>query len=344
MTAHVLVESPGLFTTLQDLGRLGQQNLGIPVSGALDPVALRIANALVGNPEPIAALEIRGAGPVMRVEADSVRIALAGTTAVLEVLGEAARVVPGWHSVRLVRGDVFRVGPLRDTATCTCAVEGGFAVPALFDSQSTYVRGRLGGFDGRALRSGDKLPLALLGVPERGELRLDGRPPYGAGNAVRVVLGPQEGHFTGAGIATFLESGFTISNQADRMGLRLDGPVLEHAAGHDIVSDGIATGAIQVPGTGLPIILLADHQTTGGYPKIATVASVDLPRLGRMRPGETLRFQAVTVEEAEAARRVQENEILRLIDGFAPVREDPRLDSATLLATNLISGVVSSHE
>jgi biotin-dependent carboxylase-like uncharacterized protein len=344
VTDHLLVQSPGLLTTLQDLGRFGQQNVGIPVSGALDPVALRIANALVGNPEPIAALEIRGTGPVIRVEADSVRIALAGTTAVLEVLGEAPRMVPGWRSVRLVRGNVFRVGSLRDTATCYCAVEGGFAVPALFDSQSTYVRGRLGGFDGRALRAGDKLPLALPVAPERGEMRLDGRPPYGAGDGVRVVLGPQERHFTEAGIATFLNSSFTISNQADRMGLRLDGPVLEHAAGHDIVSDGIATGSIQVPGTGLPIILLADHQTTGGYPKIATVASVDLPRLGRMRPGETLRFQAVTVDEAEAARRAQENEILRLIDGFAQVREDPRLDSATLLAANLISGVVSSHE
>lgn len=344
MTGHLLVESPGLFTTLQDLGRFGQQNLGVPVSGALDAVALRIANALAGNPEPIGALEIRGAGPVMRVEADSVRIALGGTTAVLEVLGESTRVVPGWHSVRLVRGDVFRVGPLRDTATCTCAVEGGFAVPALFDSQSTYVRGRLGGFGGRALRAGDKLPLTLPVAPERGELRLDGRPPYGAGDAVRVVLGPQERHFTEAGIATYLDSTFTISNQADRMGLRLDGPALEHAAGHDIVSDGIATGSIQVPGTGLPIILLADHQTTGGYPKIATVTSVELPRLGRMRPGETLRFQAVTVEEAEAARRAQEKEILRLIDGFASVREDPQLDSATLLAANLISGVVSSDE
>jgi 5-oxoprolinase (ATP-hydrolysing) subunit C len=344
VTAHVLVESPGLFTTLQDLGRFGRQNLGIPVSGALDTVALRIANALAGNPEPLAALEIRGAGPVMRVEADSMRIALAGTTAVLEILGEARRVVPGWHSVRLVRGDVFRVGPLRDTATCYCAVEGGFAVPGLFDSQSTYVRGRLGGFDGRALRAGDKLPLALPKAPERGELRLDGRPPYGAGDTVRVVLGPQERHFTEAGIAAFLESSFTISNQADRMGLRLHGPTLEHAAGHDIVSDGIATGSIQVPGTGLPIILLADHQTTGGYPKIATVASVDLPQLGRMRPGETLRFQAVTVEEAEAARRAQENEILRLIDALAPVRADARLDSETLLAANLISGVVSSDE
>ncbi|MFW6077289.1 MAG: biotin-dependent carboxyltransferase family protein [Hyphomicrobiales bacterium] len=344
MTGHLLVDSPGLFTTLQDLGRFGQQNLGVPVSGALDAIALRIANALVGNREALAGLEIRGAGPTMRVETDSVRIALAGTTAALEILGEAARVVPGWHSVRLARGDVFRIGPLRDTATCYCAVEGGFAVPALFDSQSTYVRGRLGGFDGRALRAGDRLPLGQPEAPDRSEVRLNGSPPYGTGDAVRVVLGPQQGHFTEAGIKTFLESSFIISNQADRMGLRLDGPVLEHAAGHDIVSDGIATGSIQVPGTGLPIILLADHQTTGGYPKIATVASVDLPRLGRMRPGETLRFQAVTVEEAEAARRAQENEILRLIDGFAPVREDLRLDSETLLSANLISGVVSSDE
>ena len=277
MSPHLLVQSPGPFTTIQDLGRFGRQDLGVPVSGALDTVALRIANVLVGNPETMAGLEIRGAGPLLRVEADSVRVALGGTAAALEILGEAPRIVPGWQSVRLVRGEAFRIGTLRDTATCYCAVEGGFAVPALFDSQSTYVRGRMGGFEGRALRSGDRVPVSRREAPERGELRLPSPPPYDAGSPVRVVLGPQHDHFTKAAVATFLESSFTVSHQADRMGLRLEGPALEHAGGHDIVSDGIATGAIQVPGTGLPIILLADHQTTGGYPKIATVASVDLP-------------------------------------------------------------------
>jgi allophanate hydrolase subunit 2 len=152
------------------------------------------------------------------------------------------------------------------------------------------------------------------------------------------VLGPQDDYFTADSTAAFFASEYRVTREADRMGMRLDGPVLAHAKGHDIVSDGIATGAIQVPGNGRPIVLLADHQTTGGYPKLGTVVSADVPRLGRLRPGDALRFARVEVEEAEAARRVLEERIDRIVERFGPA--EPWLDEDALYRRNLVSGIV----
>jgi len=338
---HLRVLSAGLFTTVQDLGRFGHQDIGIPVAGALDPIGLRMANALVGNPQNAGALEIRIVGPAFRVEAASVRIALAGTETPLEVVGAGARPVASGRSLRLRRGQVFRIRAAPDTSCCYLAVEGGFDLPAPFGSLSTYVRGGFGGYKGRPLRDGDELPLANSEASSRPEVMLVGKSNLDAAGAIRVVLGPQQEYFTADGIRTFLESEFTISPNADRMGLRLDGPVLEHSIGYNIVSDGIATGAIQVPGTGKPIVLLADHQTTGGYPKIATVISADLPRLGRMRPGGKLRFNAVSASEAEQIRRAQEIHIEERLASLIPVDDFKEPDSDVLLSVNLISGVVS---
>lgn len=344
MKGHLLVDSPGLSTTLQDLGRFGYQDIGIPVSGAIDPISFQIANELVGNTPNMAALEIRMLGPVVRVETDAVRVALAGTNTPIEVLGGRARTVPAWQSMRLEKGQIFRIGPLRDTATCYLAVEGGFDLPAAFGSFSTYRRGQIGGFAGRALQAGDKLPLELSSTVDRDERRLPEVPKADTSGIIRVVLGPQATHFTPDAIRIFLSSHFEISHQADRMGLRLDGPALEHSQGYNIISDGIATGAIQVPGTGKPIVLLADHQTTGGYPKIAVVISADLPRLARMSPGAKIRFQEISVEEAEESRRNQEREIERLLARMEQIVTSPSMDSETLLAASLISGVVSAEE
>jgi UPF0271 protein len=160
---------------------------------------------------------------------------------------------------------------------------------------------------------------------------------------IRVVLGPQQDHFTAAAVVTLLGSQYRISQSADRMGMRLEGPLLRHRAGWDIVSDAIATGAIQVPGSGQPILLLADHQTTGGYPKIATVISADLPVVGRRRPGDTLCFAAVTVEAAEELCRDAERQLANLVARLGPVEQE-RLDLGSLYAGNLISGVVSGLE
>jgi biotin-dependent carboxylase-like uncharacterized protein len=338
------VVAPGLATSIQDLGRPGFQAIGVPVSGALDGAALRLANALVGNPPAAAALEILYSGPCLRVIADSVRMALAGSGARLVVGDDATAAVPAWRSLRLAQGDLVAVIVGRDAACCYLAIEGGIAVPQVLGSASTYARAGLGGFRGRPLRAGDRLPLACATAPERGELHLPDPPPAAAQAPIRVVLGPQRERFTAAAIATLLAAEYRISASADRMGMRLDGPRLAHAGVWDIVSDGIATGAIQVPGSGQPIVLLADHQTTGGYPKIATVVSADLPVVGRRRPGDAIRFAAVSVEAAEALAREAERGLAARLATLEPVPDGPGLDLAALYGVNLISGVVSAGE
>jgi biotin-dependent carboxylase-like uncharacterized protein len=344
MKAGLEVLAPGLHTTVQDLGRTGFQAIGVPVAGALDSVALRLANLLVGNPPGMPALETLLLGPRLRVAAEAVRIALAGADASLVVEGGAAGTVPAWQSVRLRRGDILTVLPGSASACCYLAIEGGIALKPVLGSASTYGRAGIGGLDGRPLRPGDLVPLHCREAPERAELRIAEPPPAAAENPIRIVLGPQQHHFTPAAVATLLGAEYRVSASADRMGMRLDGPALALAQGWDIVSDAIATGAIQVPGSGQPILLLADHQTTGGYPKIATVASADLPVVGRRRPGDRIRFAAVSVEEAEELARDGERRLAGLAAAIEPLPAARGIDLATLYAGNLISGVVSARE
>jgi biotin-dependent carboxylase-like uncharacterized protein len=343
MLGALKVLAPGLCTTVQDLGRIGYQQLGVPVSGALDAVSLRLANAVLGNPPGMPGLEILFSGPRLKTAAERVRLAVGGPGARL-LVGEPARAVPAWQSISLERGAIFRVMPGDRSACCYLAVEGGVAVPPVLGSAATYLQAGLGGLDGRALRQGDFVPLALAAAPMRAELRLRTLPDPGCDRPIRVVLGPQQDCFTDEAIALLLGAEFRVSPNADRMGMRLDGPRLRHRAGWDIVSDAIATGAIQVPGSGQPIVLLADHQTTGGYPKIATVISADLPILGRRRPGDRVRFVAVSVEEGEALCRAEEQWLARLIKAVEPVAEDGGIDLASLYHANLISGVVTGSE
>jgi biotin-dependent carboxylase-like uncharacterized protein len=317
MNAALHVVAASSIAMLQDLGRGGQQRFGVPVSGALDTVSLRIANAVAGNPDGTAALEMFYRGPTLEVAAESVRVAAIG--AALEVVtAGASRSVPAGESVRLARGDRVTVGPCETSLVAYLAVEGGFALPADLGSLSTFARAGLGGIDGRHVKKGDVLPLAAATASRRPERRApewDLAPPARA----RVVFGPQDDHFTESAKQTFVESAYTVSRQSDRMGMRLEGPQLEHAKGFNIASDGTAPGSIQVPGNGLPIVLLADRPTTGGYPKIATVASADVPALGRLRPGATIRFEAISVEDAEAARRELEARFAALRDGLEVV-------------------------
>jgi allophanate hydrolase len=341
MTASLVVISPGLHTTVQDLGRCGFQDVGVPISGALDRIGLQLANALVGNARDAPALEMLLQGPSFMVAADAVRIALAGCNGCIEVDGEQARRVPAGTSVRLTRGETFRVTHLGDSACACLAIEGGIDVAPCMGSASTYVRGRIGGIGGMQLRAGTHVPLKQSSVPRRPESTL-GQPFDLALDApVRVVLGPQADYFTEAAIATFLAAEYAVSAQSDRMGFRLDGPVLQHAKGYNIVSDGIVAGSIQVPGSGVPIVLMADAQTTGGYPKIATVISADIPALGRRRPGRKLRFTAVSVREAEDLRRAQEATLRRMMGSLRVADSQAPIDTATLLAHNLISGMVA---
>jgi biotin-dependent carboxylase-like uncharacterized protein len=346
MSPALRVISPGLLTTVQDLGRPGYQHLGIGVSGALDPVSLQAANALAGNPAGVGALEVAYVGPTLAVEADDVRLSFAGARAAIELLPDETAAegtkVDVQCSVRLRRGEVVRIGSLSGSAVLYVAVEGGFDIPPVLGSVSTYIRGGFGGWQGRALVAGDRLPLARNSASEREEWRLDGldlEPPA----RIRVIVGPQRDYFTDQGLATFFASEYAVCAGSDRMGMRLSGPPLEHSRGFNIASDAIAPGSIQVPGNGQPIVLLADRQTTGGYPKIATVISADLPALGRMPIGTKIAFESVTLEAAAIARRALRAEISGLAGRVVPLGHAGVDVAPRLMERNLISGVVDAH-
>ncbi len=346
MTAALKVVRAGLFDTLQDMGRIGYMALGMPTAGAMDRIGLTLANALAGNPAGTAVLEIGVMGPDLLVEAESVRVALAGplTPSLIEAPDAPPRPLDSDRSHLLKRGQILRVGMVEGSSTAYLAVTGGFALASFMGSLSTYARAGIGGLEGRKLAAGDRLALALQEAPAGDERKLAAPFDYGSG-PIRVVWGPQEDYFSERGRRTFVESEYRVSKEADRMGIRFEGPTIEHATppakgGADIISDGIAPGAIQVPGAGLPIVLLADRQTVGGYPKIATVASVDLPRLGRLLPGQVVRFVAVTVEEAEKLRRDQEARLARAIADLQVARPAGGIDLTRLYEENLIDGVV----
>jgi len=338
---------PGPMTTVQDLGRPAFQHLGVPVSGAVDTESLRLANALVGNGGGTAALEVRLAGPILRAEAVRVHIAVAGPARLSITRAaspdEAEEVAP-WRSHVLERGDVLSVGALDGAAVAYVAVEGGFDLPPVLGSRSTYVRAALGGMAGRPLAAGDRLPLAVDEAKGAGGMVLPEVPDDTPEAAIRVIPGPQDDYFPAATWDTFLSGRYVVGREADRMGLRLEGPTLAHdpAKGADIVSDGLATGAIQVPGNGQPIILLADRQTVGGYPKIATVASVDLPRLGRLVPGTPVRFAAIEVAAAQDLLRAREAWLRDLIAGVAPGVPAGGIDLRRLYEVNLVGGMVNA--
>ncbi|MDR2113392.1 MAG: biotin-dependent carboxyltransferase family protein [Candidatus Accumulibacter sp.] len=306
MNGLVEVTDPGLGNSIQDLGRVGYRHMGIAVSGCLDPLLARCANALAGNPAELArqcaCIEARAAGPALTVRQGRVRAALAGNvSATLLRAGGGERDVPPWQSVSLDPGDELRVGFAAGGAAYV-AVSGGFATPLQLSSRSTYRRAEIG----EPIAFGMQIPCAAL--PHKGAYEFSADPWRHDEGPVRVMLGPQDDHFKPEAIADLLGGEYTATAQSDRMGMRLEGPALAHRtpALADIVSDGTTLGAIQVPGNGQPIILLADCQTAGGYPKIATVISADLPRLAQTRPGQAIRFRAVDAKEARQALRALE--------------------------------------
>ncbi len=343
MIPTLRVLKPGLRTTIQDLGRPGYQRFGISVSGALDPVSLRAANALVGNPPGMGALEAAYVGPTLAVEAEEVRFAFVGAHATVEVLPDATAVIGRKirppRSIRLRRGEVVRVGSLSRGAVLYIAVEGGFDIAPALGSVSTDTRGRFGGWHGRALMADDQLPLHNVRATDRDDYRLDGL-DVGPPQRLRVVLGPQHDYFPDDALSTFLGSNFVVSTDSDRIGMRLKGPPVTQASEAAFTSDGTATGSIQVTGSGQLIVLLPDRQTTGGYPKIATVISADLPALGRVPIGSQIAFEPVTTEEALHLRRELLAVIAGIHDKLLPIRRTSVELSARLRDANLISGVV----
>ncbi|MBM3567681.1 MAG: biotin-dependent carboxyltransferase family protein [Alphaproteobacteria bacterium] len=336
MSPHLAAIAAGPMSTVQDLGRRGYQRFGVSVAGALDPLRLAVANALVGNPPDMAGIEITLAGDRYRIEADNCLLALAGDFD----LAIDGRPAAPWRGHRLERGQVFAVGAARAGARGYVAVAGGLGFAPMLGSLSCHVRNRLGP---PRLLAGAVLPLSRDRAPKGPAQAIDPSAIAAGEGPLRVVLGPQDDYFTAAGIETFLAVEYRVSRAADRMGYRLEGPRIEHAKGYNIVSDPIPAGAIQVPGAGTPIVLLADRQTTGGYPKIGIVIAPDQGRLAQMKPGDAVRFAAIGRAEAAEAHRAWRARIAALPGMLRPAVEDATklLDSARLLSLNLIDGAVA---
>ncbi len=328
----IRVVAPGPLSLVQDGGRAGFQNLGVSVSGAADINALNTGNRLVGNDPDAAALEILLGGAEFVFE-HTVIFALTGaeTGATLDGVPLALNVSYAAHAgAQLVFGMATR--GLR----AYLAVAGGIDTPPVLGSRSTHVASEIGGIDGRALVAGDALNIGeppeaatsgnVFPGPGTGDPGTDSASQDSSGPPtvnVRVVLGPQDDEFSPEGIEVFLNSMYVVTDQSNRQGLRLDGPEIESRTGrYDIVSDAVVNGSVQVPGDGKPIILLADRQTTGGYAKVATVASVDLPKLGQAAPGTSITFAAISVEEAQEllvarSKRVLDSDLGQLVDAIS---------------------------
>jgi biotin-dependent carboxylase-like uncharacterized protein len=332
-------------TTIQDLGRAGFQNLGIGISGALDPVALRVANLLVGNEPGIGALEVLYLGPTIEIEADSVRMSFAGAAATVEMLPDASASsgtrIETMRSVLVKRGEVVRVGSLTGGATIYIGIEGGFDIQPILGSVSTNIRGGTGGWQGGAVTSGERLPLCRMRASDRDECRVEGM-EFRAPGRIRAIPGPQDDYFDAVEITKFFGREYIVQSGSDRVGMRLQGDPIQHAKGFNIASDATAPGSIQVPGNGQPIVLMADRQTIGGYPKIATVISADLPDLGRLSIGSKIVFEAVTVDTAQALRRSMLDRLDGLRDCIVPIGRAGTDLAPLLLDQNLISGVVDA--
>ena len=308
---NIAVIKPGMLTTVQDLGRWGFQAQGVPVAGPMDPVSHRLANALVGNGRDAALLEVTLLGPELEFD-DERLVAIAGADFELSLDG---RPVPSRAPFIVSAGSRLRFGARQVGARAYLAVSGGIAVPPILGSRSTHVLSGMGGVDGRALVAGDRLPLGVRSRFSRAALPLTARELRSDPHAtVRVLPGPQAEYFAPDGLDVLQSAPYAIAQNSDRMGFRLEGPRLTHSRGADIVSDATPLGVLQVPASGQPILLMADRQTTGGYPKIATVIAADLPIAGQLAPADTIRFVVCTPRDALTGLIAQERALMALED------------------------------
>ena len=313
--SKLVISAIGPASSVQDGGRPGAQRFGLTPSGAMDRLALATANTLVGNTLFTAAVEIGPFGAAFTARDGAVRIALAGAARSADIAG---RTVAIDTSVTLPEGETLTLGFARSGCFSYLAVEGGVRGEPMFGSLAVNARAGLGSPYPRPLQANDELQAS--GTSGAAERRID--LPAAADGPIRLVLGPQDDEFDAGAIALFLESEWKISATSDRMGYRLEGPVIRHRHGHNIVSDGTVNGSIQVPGNGAPIVLMPDRGTSGGYPKIATVISADFGRFAQIPPGRGFRFQAISMAAAQAeARKFAEQlrilpDRLRAIEGF----------------------------
>lgn len=321
----LFILNPGILTTVQDAGRFGHQAAGFSVSGPMDADALYTANILVNNPPDLACLEMTFLG-VTAVFDRKTWFAVTGADMSPTLNGKP---IPSYEAHEAKAGDKLVLGPAKNGKYTYLAVAGGIDVPVVMDSRSTNLKCGIGGFSGRKLAAGDDLPLCVTGrfldnhykkhLPSQSEI---GPAPDGASRSIflRVVPGPQAHFFTEQGLREFETEAYTLLPESDRMGARLSGKPVEAKAGVDIISDAIPLGSVQIPASGTPIIMLADRQTTGGYAKIGTVVSSDIPKLAQSLPGTEVRFRFVTVEEANRLYQQHQKYLKKLArkTGFCP--------------------------
>lgn len=307
----------GMLTTVQDLGRTGYQSQGFSVAGVMDVRSFKIANLLLDNPENEAVLEMTLIGPTLQFTSETI-IAITGGDFGPTVNGEA---VPMYTALYMHKGDILKFGSAKTGSRGYVAFSSYLDIPVVMGSRCTNLKSRLGGFKGRKLKAGDYMSFRVKRryLPFFLSRKLDIHEFDDGPQTLRVVMGPQDQMFSKQGRKTFLEGEYTVTSDFDRMGCRLEGPFIAPKDTSDIISDGIAFGAIQVPSHGKPIILLADRQTTGGYAKIATVASVDLPKLVQCKTDQKIHFEKITVQEAQALYLKEMKEL----DGLRKIIHQP---------------------
>ncbi|UCB60459.1 MAG: biotin-dependent carboxyltransferase family protein [Candidatus Bathyarchaeota archaeon] len=291
------VVTPGFFSTVQDLGRYGYQRFGVPVSGAMDTYALTAANLLVGNKREDACLEMTLLGPRLEFLKETL-ISITGA-ALSPVIGGAP--VCCWQTLQVGEGDVLSFGAPQSGCRAYLAVRGGIDVPMVMGSRSTYVRGGFGGFQGRKMKTGDVIEAHTpRNATKSGRfMPKEFIPRYSRAWTIDVVLGPQSHYLTDSGLDDFFSSFFTVAAESDRMGYRLDGARVAQKSSLKIVSDAIPVGAIQVPPSGKPIVVMRDGQTTGGYPKVAMISTPDISRIGQAKSSDKIRFTKISLGKAQ---------------------------------------------
>lgn len=294
------VVSPGLLSTIQDLGRFGFAHFGVPAAGAADQVALRLGNVLVGNPQGSAAIEMTLTGGTFSVDARTL-VAITGSDFQASISG---RMIDPWRSVIVQPGEAISFAATRGGARSYLCIQGGIAVEPVMGSRSTHVAGGFGGLDGRPLRRGDVVPIgdrASTVISELRRVRPEVVEYLSRRSPVCVTAGPQISSFPAGGIDRLCTNELTVREESNRMGVRLTAPNPLPVPPEEMITEGVSAGAIQVPRDGNPIVLLVEHPTTGGYPKIANVTTADMHRMGQLRPRDAVHFELVDVDKARAA-------------------------------------------
>ncbi len=335
MSAALKIVAAGPGVTLQDAGRHGYLRYGVTAAGPMDRLAMATANLAVGSAPGATAIEVSLGGIELTADGGTLPLAIAGGT--FDVSLDGQRLRPAVR-LALMPGRRLRIRAGGEGAWCYVAVGAHIDLPPMLGSNATHTRSALGGIDGRALAAGDVLPVREARACEGGAATLTAPWLDRSDDPIRVILGPQDDYFSREQVETFCHETWTVSHRSDRMAYFLDGTSIAPVNALNIVSDGIVMGAIQVLGDGRPMVLMADRQVTGGYPKIATVIGPDQGRLAQMRPGSSVRFAVTSIDDAVAARRA-ERAILDAPVEAAPLVRSPSAD--VLLGSNLISGVTA---